>query len=237
MRGIWLYLKPFWYCGRIVNCPKRCQNIHLNTIVRLLNDIISSFPVLLTESLFACLTRQNRKKLKIIECEHRTKLPFIYLVWILNRQHFSLCDAAREIFLNQKQNWSDWNRVIFFISITLDPVRKNGYINTTSTIDGRLTAVASTPCMTTINSNSILHQPTQLLSHSKPYQHPHLAAPYDIKSSSMHVAQPNATIGHSNNISGSNCHSSINRTKISSLTMSQLSTVYATKRRRRNGKR
>ncbi|XP_055298517.1 aryl hydrocarbon receptor protein 1 isoform X3 [Sitodiplosis mosellana] len=90
--------------------------------------------------------------------------------------------------------------------------------------------------MTTINSNSILHQPTQLLPHSKPYQHPNLATTYDIKSSSMHVAQLNAIIGHSNNISGSNCHSSNNQTKISSLTMSQLSTVYATKRRRRNGK-
>lgn len=117
-------------------------------------------------------------------------------------------------------------------------MRKNGFIDTISTIDGRLTtAIASDPCMTTITSNSILNQQTQLLPNSKSYQHPNSAATYDIKSSSMHVASTNAIIGHSNNNSGSNCHSSINQTKNSSLIMSQLSTVYATKRRRRNGKR
>lgn len=123
-------------------------------------------------------------------------------------------------------------------------MRKNGFIDTTSTIDGRLTAIASTPCMSTLTSNSILHQSTQLLPHSKPYQHPHSASTYDNqKTSSLHRSVPlNGTIGHNsnnnnNNISGSNCHPSINQPKISSLTMSQLSTVYATKRRRRNGKR
>lgn len=122
-------------------------------------------------------------------------------------------------------------------------MRKNGFIDTTSTIDGRLTAIASAPCMTTLASNSILHQSTQLLPHSKPYQHPHSASSYDNqKTSSLHRSVPvNGPIGHNinntNNNSGSNCHPSINQTKISSLTMSQLSTVYATKRRRRNGKR
>lgn len=122
---------------------------------------------------------------------------------------------------------------------TLDPVRKNGFIDTTSPIDGRLTAVASAACMTTITTNSILHQSTQLLPHSKPYQLSNSASTYDNqKVPSLHGVVPsNGTIGHNNQISGSNCHPSINQTKISSLTMSQLSTVYATKRRRRNGKR
>lgn len=121
---------------------------------------------------------------------------------------------------------------------TLDPVIKNGFIDTTSAIDGRLTAVATTPCMTTISPNSILYQQTQLLPHSKHYQHPNSACTYDNIKSLSGPVPANGTIGHNNNISsGSNCHPSINQTKNSSITMSQLSTVYATKRRRRNGKR
>lgn len=117
-------------------------------------------------------------------------------------------------------------------------MRKNGFIDTTSTIDGRLTAVASVPCMSTISPNSILHQQTQLLPTTKQYQHLSSATAYDSQksSSSLHgTVAPNGTIGHNTTI-GSNCHPSVNQTK-SSLTMSQLSTVYATKRRRRNGKR
>lgn len=123
-------------------------------------------------------------------------------------------------------------------------MRKNVFINKTSPIDGRLTAIASdAQCMTTITSNSILHQSTQLLPQSKLLQHSHSINTHDNPKipSLLHGTVPiNGIIGHnnSNNISGSNCHSTINQTKINqSLTMSQLSTVYATKRRRRNGKR
>lgn len=94
--------------------------------------------------------------------------------------------------------------------------------------------------MSTINLNSILsQQQSELLSHSRqPYENPKLLS---TTSSSLPLVTVYDSIhGHTNlnlNNDGSNCHQSINQQKISALTMSQLSTVYATKRRRRNGKR
>lgn len=140
---------------------------------------------------------------------------------------------------------------------TLDPVRKNGFIDRISPIDGRLTAIATAPCMSTITTNSILHQSTQLIAHPKlSAYHSHsnsVAATYDTHKTllsstaassatadlppppaSLHGSVPsNGIHGHSNTISH---HPSVNQSK-AALTMSQLSTVYATKRRRRNGKR
>lgn len=139
-------------------------------------------------------------------------------------------------------------------------MRKNGFIDRISPIDGRLTAIATAPCMSTITTNSILHQSTQLIAHPKAssyHSHPNSVATYDthktLLSSSSSVASssaaalspslhgsvpPNGIHGHNNSISASNCHQqqSVNQSK-AALTMSQLSTVYATKRRRRNGKR
>lgn len=144
---------------------------------------------------------------------------------------------------------------------TLDPVRKNGFIDRISPIDGRLTAIATAPCMSTITTNSILHPTTQLIAHPKlSSYHSHqnsVAATYDTHKAllsstaassataelppppaSLHGSVPsNGIHGHSNSISAGNCHHpSVNQSK-AALTMSQLSTVYATKRRRRNGKR
>lgn len=138
-------------------------------------------------------------------------------------------------------------------------MRKNGFIDRVSPIDGRLTAIASAPCMSAITTNSILHQSTQLVAHSKQssssyHSHPNSVATYDthktlLSSSSAALSSSSAAAslhgsvasngihGHSNSINASNCHhSSVNQSK-AALTMSQLSTVYATKRRRRNGKR
>lgn len=114
------------------------------------------------------------------------------------------------------------------------------FIDTTSTIDSRLTAIASVPCMTTttLNPNTILHQPPELVQRTcnvavNPYENSKLATILGCGTQNDTITTTN--IGHTDN--GSNCHQSINQTKISALTMSQLSTVYATKRRRRNGKR
>lgn len=164
--------------------------------------------------------------------------------------------------MQQQQNKS--KKIVFCLhqasDNTLDPVRKNGFIDRISPIDGRLTAIATAPCMSTITTNSLLHQSTQLIAHPKlSSYHSHsnsVAATYDTHktllsstAASSATAElptppalhgsvpPNGIHGHSNPISASNCHHpSVNQSK-AALTMSQLSTVYATKRRRRNGKR
>lgn len=121
-------------------------------------------------------------------------------------------------------------------------MQKNVFIDTRSTIDSRLTAIESVPCMSTINLNTILsEQQSELLSHSRqPYENPKLLSTTSSSSPLPSVSVYESIHGHTNlnlNNDGSNCHQSINQQKISALTMSQLSTVYATKRRRRNGKR
>lgn len=121
-------------------------------------------------------------------------------------------------------------------------MQKNVFIDTRSTIDSRLTAIGSIPCMSTINLNAILsEQQSESLSHSRrqPYENSKLLS--TTSSPVPPVTGYDSIHGHTNsnlnNNDGTNCHQSINQQKNSALTMSQLSTVYATKRRRRNGKR
>lgn len=110
--------------------------------------------------------------------------------------------------------------------------KKNVCIDATTTkIDSRLMAVTENHCMSTAN-NLNLHPNLQLLPISNSINYS-----TTIKSSSFDGSvTSNGIISH-NNIKGSDSHQSINQTKRSALNMSQLSTVYATKRRRRNGKR
>lgn len=111
-------------------------------------------------------------------------------------------------------------------------MQKNDCIDAaTTTIDSQLRAITPNHCMSTVN-NINLHQHLQLLPIPNPINNS-----TTIKSTSFEDSvTPNGIISH-NIIKGSSCHQSINQTKRSALNMSQLSTVYATKRRRRNGKR